>query len=138
MASETFTVAIKLQTGQNPTTFNSAYNSPHTNFQETLLELQEIITSVRDESIIIGADLNGHHTMWVYRDIDSRGERIFEFHLAKTLFIANSPDAPSAFERGIFKGWPDLTISSQGIISKFVKWQELSHDPTDNHSVARK
>ncbi|GBM08641.1 hypothetical protein AVEN_52476-1 [Araneus ventricosus] len=94
----------ELQTGQNPTTFISAYNSPCANIQETLQELQNIIRSLRGESIIIGADLNGHHTMWSYRDIDPRGERILEFLLANNLFIANSPDTPPTFERGILKG----------------------------------
>ncbi|GBM04345.1 hypothetical protein AVEN_146211-1 [Araneus ventricosus] len=92
-------VAVKLQTSQNPTTFISAYNSPYANIQETLQVLQEIITSLRSESLIIGTDLNGHHTMWGYRDVDSR-----EFLLANNLFIANSPDAPPTFQRGIFKG----------------------------------
>ncbi|GBM03546.1 hypothetical protein AVEN_95431-1 [Araneus ventricosus] len=56
--------------------------------------------------------------MWGYRDIDSRGERILQFLLANNLLIANSTDAPPTFERGIFKGCPDLTISTQDIISK--------------------
>ncbi|GBM76038.1 hypothetical protein AVEN_53911-1 [Araneus ventricosus] len=129
IASKKYTVAVKLQTGQNPTTFISAYNSPYANIQETLQELQEIITSLKGESIIIGADLNGHHTMWGYRDIDSTGERILEFLLANNLFIANNPDAPPTFERGIFKGWPDFTISTQDIISKFAKW-EVSEEPS--------
>ncbi|GBN18358.1 hypothetical protein AVEN_268158-1 [Araneus ventricosus] len=103
IVSKKYAVAFKLQTGQNPATFISAYNSPYPNIQETLQELQEIITSLRDESIIIGADLNGHHTMWGYRAINSRGDRILKFLLAKNLFIANSPDAPPTFERGIFK-----------------------------------
>ncbi|GBN60024.1 hypothetical protein AVEN_29675-1 [Araneus ventricosus] len=67
--------------------------------------------------------------MWGYRDIDSRGERILEFLLANNLFIANSSDAPTTFERGIFKGWPDLTISTQDIIGKFAKW-EVSEEPS--------
>ncbi|GBM11362.1 hypothetical protein AVEN_13587-1 [Araneus ventricosus] len=67
--------------------------------------------------------------MWGYGDIDSRGERILEFLLVNNLFIANSPDAPPTFERGIFKGWPDLRISTQDIISKFAKW-EVSEEPS--------
>ncbi|GBM40820.1 hypothetical protein AVEN_137324-1 [Araneus ventricosus] len=50
-----YTVEVKLKTGQNPTTFISAYYSPCANIQETLWDLQEIITSLRGESIIIGA-----------------------------------------------------------------------------------
>ncbi|GBL80142.1 hypothetical protein AVEN_29131-1 [Araneus ventricosus] len=35
------------------------------------------------------------------------------------LFVANSPEAPPTFERGIFKGWPDLTISTQDMIRAY-------------------
>ncbi|GBM60021.1 hypothetical protein AVEN_147586-1 [Araneus ventricosus] len=45
------TVAVKIQTGQQPTTLISAYSSPYSNLQETLMEIQEIITSVRREMI---------------------------------------------------------------------------------------
>ncbi|GBO16791.1 hypothetical protein AVEN_103936-1 [Araneus ventricosus] len=68
IASKTYTVAVKLTTGQNPTTFISVYNSPYENIQETLQELEEIITSLRGESIIIGDDLKAHHTMWDCRE----------------------------------------------------------------------
>ncbi|GBO16704.1 hypothetical protein AVEN_209462-1 [Araneus ventricosus] len=99
IASKKYAVAVKLQTGQNPTTFISAYNSPHSNIQETLQELQDIIMSLR----------------------------------ANNLFIASRPDAPPTFERGILKGWPYLTISIQGIISKIAKW-EVSEEPfLSNH-----
>ncbi|GBM29695.1 hypothetical protein AVEN_156882-1 [Araneus ventricosus] len=70
------TVAVKIQTGQQPTTFISAYSSPYSNIQETLLEIQEIISSLRREKIFIGAYLNGHNTFWGYYDVDSRGTAI--------------------------------------------------------------
>ncbi|KAF8786034.1 hypothetical protein HNY73_011510 [Argiope bruennichi] len=40
----------------------------------TLQEIQEIITSLPEEKIIIGADLNGHSTLWGYRSNDNRGK----------------------------------------------------------------
>ncbi|GBN47695.1 hypothetical protein AVEN_117124-1 [Araneus ventricosus] len=57
------TVAVKIQTGQQPTTFISAYSSPYSNIQEKLLEIQEIISSLPREKIFIGAYLNGQNTL---------------------------------------------------------------------------
>ncbi|CAL1273581.1 unnamed protein product [Larinioides sclopetarius] len=135
IARKKFTVAVKLQTGQNPTTFISAYNSPNINIQETLQELQEIVISLKGESIIIGADLNGHHTIWGYRDVDARGERILDFILANNFYIANSTDAPPTYERNTLKGWRDLTICSQDVITKIAKWEVSEELSLSDHKI---
>ncbi|GBM64467.1 hypothetical protein AVEN_194228-1 [Araneus ventricosus] len=119
------TVAVKIQTGQQPTTFISAYSSPYSNIQETLLEIQEIISCLPREKIFIGADLNGHNTLWGYNDVDSRGTAIEEFILANNLFINNSSDAPPTFTRNTSKGWPDLSLCTQQMIGEIANWEVL-------------
>ncbi|GBO29950.1 hypothetical protein AVEN_209775-1 [Araneus ventricosus] len=131
------TVAVKIQTGQQPTTFISAYSSPYSNIQETLLEIQEIISSLPRENIFIGADLNDHNTLWGYSDVDSRGTAIEEFILANNLFINNSSDAPPTFTRNSSKGWPDLSLCTQQMIGEIANWKVLEEPSlSDHHYIA--
>ncbi|GBO24466.1 hypothetical protein AVEN_48512-1 [Araneus ventricosus] len=102
-----------MQTGQQPTTFISVYSSPYSDIQETLLEIQEIISSLPREKIFIGADLNDHNTLWGYSDVDSRETANEELILANNLFINSSSDAPPTFTRNSSKGWPDLSLCTQ-------------------------
>ncbi|GBN99318.1 hypothetical protein AVEN_184966-1 [Araneus ventricosus] len=127
------TVAVKIQTGQQPTTFISAYSSPYSNIQETLLEIQEIISSLPREKIFIGADLNGHNTLWGYSDVNSRGTAIEEFILANNLFINNSSDAPPTFTRNSSKGWPDLSLCTQQMIGEIANWEVLEEPSLSDH-----
>ncbi|GBL99496.1 hypothetical protein AVEN_68782-1 [Araneus ventricosus] len=102
-------VALKIQTSSFPITIISAYSSPAQNVHASLQEIQEIISSLPEEKIIIGADLNGHNTLWGYRSNDNRGKDILDFILANNLNIINKPDALTTFQRNNSVGWPDLT-----------------------------
>ncbi|GBL64582.1 hypothetical protein AVEN_265928-1 [Araneus ventricosus] len=84
LATKVNMVALKIQTSSFPTTIISAYSSPAQNVYTTLQEIQEIISSLPEEKIIIGADLNGHNTLWCYRSNDNQSKDILDFILAKT------------------------------------------------------
>ncbi|GBM11259.1 Retrovirus-related Pol polyprotein from type-1 retrotransposable element R1 [Araneus ventricosus] len=116
-------VALKIQTSSFPITIISAYSSPAQNVHTTLLEIQEIISSLPEEKIIIGADLNGHNTLWGYRSNDNRGKDILDFILANNLNIINKPDALPTFYRNNSVGWPDLTLCSQSLIDSSINWE---------------
>ncbi|GBL99129.1 hypothetical protein AVEN_64124-1 [Araneus ventricosus] len=88
----------------------SSYSSPAQNVHTTLQEIQEISSSLPEENIIIGADLDGHNTLWGYRSNDNRGKDILDFILANNLIIINKPDALRTFQRNNSVGWPDLTL----------------------------
>ncbi|GBN96432.1 Putative protein in type-1 retrotransposable element R1DM [Araneus ventricosus] len=131
------TVAIKVQTEQFPVTIISAYSSPYDNIQDTLQEIQEIITSLAGEKIVIGADLNGHNTLWGYRDNDTRGNDVFDFLLANSLYLLNSQDAPPTYHHNDAKGWPDLTMCTQEMIQDMGDW-EVQEDPSSSdHSYIK-
>ncbi|GBN17042.1 hypothetical protein AVEN_168575-1 [Araneus ventricosus] len=67
LATKVNMVALKIQTSSFPITIISAYSSSAQNVHTTLQEIQEIISSLPEEKIKIGADLNGHNTLWGYR-----------------------------------------------------------------------
>ncbi|GBO08352.1 hypothetical protein AVEN_113779-1 [Araneus ventricosus] len=93
LATKVNMVELKIQTSSFPIIIISAYSSPAQDVHTTLQEIQEIISSLPEEKIIIGADLNGHNTLWGYRSNDNRGKDILDFILANNLNIINKPDA---------------------------------------------
>ncbi|KAF8791598.1 putative 115 kDa protein in type-1 like protein [Argiope bruennichi] len=126
-------VAVKIQTSSYPITIISAYSSPAQDVSKTLQEIQEIITSLPEEKIIIGADLNRHNTIWVYRSNDNRGNEVLDFILANNLYILNKSDAPPTFQRNNSIGWPDLTLCSQSIIDYSINWEVLEDISLSDH-----
>ncbi|GBL84682.1 hypothetical protein AVEN_191134-1 [Araneus ventricosus] len=90
-------VALKIQTSSYPLTIISVYSSPAQDVHTTLQEIKEVISSLPEEKVIIGADLNGHNTLWDYRSNDNRGNDILDFILANNLNIINKPDAPPTY-----------------------------------------
>ncbi|GBM05438.1 Putative protein in type-1 retrotransposable element R1DM [Araneus ventricosus] len=121
-------VALKIQTSSFPITIISSYSSPEQNVHTTLQEIQEIISSLPEEKIIIGADLNGHNTLWGYRSNDNRGKDILDFILANNLNIINKPDALPTFQRNNSVGWPDLILCSQSLIDSSINWEKGGKD----------
>ncbi|GBO27891.1 hypothetical protein AVEN_54020-1 [Araneus ventricosus] len=115
LATKVNMAALKIQTSSFPITIISAYSSPAQDVHTTLQEIQEIISSLPEEKIIIGADLNGHNTLWGYRSNDNPGKDVLDFILANNLNIINKPDALPTFQRNSSVGWPDLTLCSQSL-----------------------
>ncbi|GBM41031.1 hypothetical protein AVEN_180938-1 [Araneus ventricosus] len=64
LATKVNMVALKIQTSSFPIAIISAYSSPAQGVHTTLREIQEIISSLPEENIIIGDDLNGHNTLF--------------------------------------------------------------------------
>ncbi|KAF8777628.1 Delta and Notch-like epidermal growth [Argiope bruennichi] len=133
LATKVNVVAVKIQTSSYPITIISAYSSPAQDVSTTLQEIQEIITSLPEEKIIIGADLNGHNTLWGYRSNDNRGNEVLDFILANNLYILNKSDAPPTFQRNNSIGWPDLTLCSQSIIDSSINWEVLDDISLSDH-----
>ncbi|XP_055950836.1 uncharacterized protein LOC129984909 [Argiope bruennichi] len=126
-------VALKIQTSLYPISIISAYSSPAQDVSTALQEIQEIITSLPEEKIIIGADLNGHSTLWGYKSNDNRGNEVLDFNLANNLYILNKSDAPPTFQRNNSIGWPDLTLCSQSIIDSSINWEVLEDISLSDH-----
>ncbi|GBO40545.1 hypothetical protein AVEN_44948-1 [Araneus ventricosus] len=112
-------VALKIQTSSFPLTIISAYSSPAQHVYTTLQKIQEIISSLPEEKIIIGADLNGHNTLWGCRSYDNRGKDILDFILANNLNIIDKPDALPNFQRN-----KSFKIKKQLLITKLNWWTE--------------
>ncbi|GBM59458.1 Putative protein in type-1 retrotransposable element R1DM [Araneus ventricosus] len=127
-------VAIKIQMDNNPLTIASAYSSPYSDIQTTLQELSELKASIKEEPILIGADLNGHHEFWGYRNNDTRGNYLLDFVLANGFFILNKPDAPPTYQRNQSMGWPDISLCCNSLALKSPSWEVLDTPSASDHS----
>ncbi|GBL90743.1 hypothetical protein AVEN_85553-1 [Araneus ventricosus] len=122
------------KTVDNPLTVISAYSSSYASIQQTLQELSEVKESIKNEHILIGADLNVHNTLWGYENNDTRDNDILDFILANDLFILNTPDSPPTYVHHQSRGWPDLTLCSEAIARQSTNWEVLDIPSLSDHN----
>ncbi|GBL99720.1 hypothetical protein AVEN_249756-1 [Araneus ventricosus] len=137
LATKVNMVELKILTSSFPITIISAYSSPAQNVHSTLQEIQEIISSLPEEKIITGSDINGHNTLWAYRSNDNRGKDILDFILANNLNVINKPDDLPTFQRSNSVGWPDLTLCFQSLIYSSINWEVLEEISLSDHRYIR-
>ncbi|GBN82729.1 hypothetical protein AVEN_167250-1, partial [Araneus ventricosus] len=128
-------VAIKIHLNGKPTTIVSAYSSPLEEIEPTLLEIQDITIALQNENLIVGADLNGHHTSWGYNDTSPRGRAIEDLLNSQQLILLNTIDAPPTFyHTNSTVGRPDLTFTSSTEIVEKTSWQVLKDETKRDHN----
>ncbi|GBM79760.1 hypothetical protein AVEN_229687-1 [Araneus ventricosus] len=64
LASGENTVIVKIPNEDKPLTLISSYFSPAANLEEMIKELEEALSKLQDENVIIGADMNAHCVRW--------------------------------------------------------------------------
>ncbi|GBM10789.1 hypothetical protein AVEN_168-1 [Araneus ventricosus] len=106
------TVIVKIANRDKSLTLISAYSSPSANLEEMIKELDEELSKLQDENVIVGADINAHCIRWRYQTNNNRGYQVENFIAEKNLQLLNSPGAEPTFQRHNAEGWPDLTLES--------------------------
>ncbi|KAF8789090.1 hypothetical protein HNY73_007064 [Argiope bruennichi] len=71
LSTSEYSISIKIQTDKGPLTVTSSYSSPNGNIQEATQEIEQLITNLNEESVIIGADSNAHNRLWGYPNEDT-------------------------------------------------------------------
>ncbi|GBO09339.1 Putative protein in type-1 retrotransposable element R1DM [Araneus ventricosus] len=131
-------VAVKVQLQNKSCTLISAYSSPLEDIEPTLLEIQDLLDSIQEESFIIGADLNGHHTSWGYNDTNPRGRAIEDMINLKRMILINPVGAPPTFfHTNGTVGRPDLTLTSNNDMAQKLDWQVLKDETFSDHAYTK-
>ncbi|GBM98657.1 hypothetical protein AVEN_273136-1 [Araneus ventricosus] len=104
-------VAIKIQTSIGPLSIISGYSSPYSDIQNTIQDISQFITSLTQESVLIGAYMNAHSTLWGYPNDSLRGNAMEDFISSTNLHLLNVKDGGPTFQQRNAKGWPDLPLS---------------------------
>lgn len=96
-------------------------------------EVNELVTSCRDEHLLIGCDANAHHTIWGSSDINRRGESVLEFLLENNLEVFNIGNS-ATFKNSIRQEVIDLTIGTQFVGTLVEKWQVSDEPSLSDHN----
>ncbi|GBL87899.1 hypothetical protein AVEN_192070-1 [Araneus ventricosus] len=132
-------VAIKTQTSIGPLSIISGYSSPYSDIQGTIQDISHFITSLTQESVLIGADMNAHSTLWGYPNDSPRGNAmcVEDFISSTNLHLLNVKDAGPTFQQHNAKGWPDLTLSIGQHLSNTASWEVLEDVSFSDHNFIK-
>ena len=97
--------------------------------EETERLIQEV--SQKRQPLVIGADVNAHHTLWGCKDVNNRGESLLDFILKYNLKIANRGEEPT-YVGPTSSSVIDLTLAS-GTNTEVTEWRVLSKPSFSDH-----
>lgn len=82
--------------------------------------------------LIVGGDVNAHHTVWGSSDTNHRGEKLLEFIASTDLEILNKGISPTFVTRNRSEVL-DITVASQNIINIIKNWHVSNEDTLSDH-----
>lgn len=85
-----------------------------------------------NKQFLIGCDANAHHTIWGSTNINKRGEHLLNYISSKNIDICNRGNAPT-FINKIRQEVLDLTLCSEAITEKIVKWHVSQEESLSDH-----
>lgn len=93
--------------------------------------LESLIRSKKWD-LLIGGDVNAHHTQWGSSDINLRGEELLEFILMNNLRICNIGKTPTFVIKNREEVL-DITLVSNNCNINVYKWKVLEEDSMSDH-----
>ena len=97
-------------------------------------ELQRLAEAALTSNVclVIGGDINAHHSIWGSSDVNLRGESYFEFILASNLAICNKGCSPT-FSTKNREEVLDVTLTSQSIFANISNWMVSEEHSFSDH-----
>ena len=82
--------------------------------------------------LIIGSDVNAHHTLWGSTNVNNRGETLLEYILSTNLIILNRGNTPTY--KNVTRGEVlDMTLATLNICDKILDWKVEDWDFGSDH-----
>ena len=110
---------------------------------EGLVALEHLVseTSAQTSMILIGADSNGHSSMWgpPGQISNANGESMEDFIVNHSLVVHNKwPSPPTFVSECGFTSWIDITLSSPRLAPFISSWRVLADAPlqSDHHALS--
>ncbi|GBL80653.1 hypothetical protein AVEN_225313-1 [Araneus ventricosus] len=119
------------------TSWLSGNGNAAADLEEMIKELEEALSKLQDENVIIGADINAHCVRWGYRTNNNRGYQMENFIVEKNLQLLNSPGAEPTFQHYNAEDWPDLTLASNPILANMCDWEVLENESFSDHNFIK-
>jgi ribonuclease HI len=82
--------------------------------------------------LVLGGDVNAHHTIWGSTDINERGESLIEFLLTTSLCICNRGSDPT-FVTANRREVLDVTFATDSLFGKIDGWKVLEEHSFSDH-----
>ena len=86
--------------------------------------------------LIIGADVNAHHTSWGSTDINEKGEKLLEYLVGTTLDICNVGNKPTFITR-TRREVLDVTFATTGLSNLIKDWRVSDEESFPDHQLIR-
>ncbi|GBM66589.1 hypothetical protein AVEN_73205-1 [Araneus ventricosus] len=131
------TVITKIPNRDKHITLISVYSFPATTLEEMIKELDEALSKLQDENVIIGDDINADCVCWGYRTNNNRGYQVENFIAQKNLQLLNSSGAEPTFQRHNAEGWPDLTLASNPTLANMCDWEVMEYHSFNDHNFIK-
>lgn len=126
-------IIVKIENRNTKIVIICLYSSPSINFTEFLFTLNELISNISHEYVIIGGDFNAKSSIWGGENTDQRGEELIEFMLNNNLNTLNNNTSLPTFETINGKSWVDITLASINLLSEVVFWKVLETESLSDH-----
>ncbi|GBN88535.1 hypothetical protein AVEN_240952-1 [Araneus ventricosus] len=94
-------VAIKTQTSIGPLSIISRHSASFSETHDTIQDISQVVTSLIQESILIGSDMNTESTFWGYPKDNPRGNAMEDFISSANIHLLNVKDAGPTFPQKV-------------------------------------
>lgn len=129
-------INIPTETGTKRIVIASVYMPPDESSPVPSDELAALVDYCVKENlqIVIGSDVNSHHTAWGSTDTRQRGETLLEYILLHDLHVVNTGNKPTyRFEGTGRKEVLDLTLCSISLSCDILRWHVSSVPSMSDH-----
>lgn len=102
---------------------------------QILKSIDEIISKLNINKLVITMDANAKSDMWHSGETDDKGREVEDFIFTNNLYILNKPNNPPTFSTGYAESNIDITLASENML-KFIKdWRVIEHSTTSDHNL---
>ena len=109
------------------------YDSPFPPPSETFQNLVEFCRN-RKWRLVVGSDVNAHHTQWGSSNVNDRGDALLEFILGSDLMICNQGQTPT-FRTSVRSEVLDVTFASLDTWTWVKDWKVEETETYSDHRL---
>lgn len=133
--SNTHCVCAEIRTNNDSWYLVSAYLQYCEDIEPYLKHLDEVISTLKGQKIVISIDANAKSPTWFNDQTDTRGEAMEDFISQHSLFIVNKASATCTFNTPRGTSNIDLTLTSNSCFNRVNGWKVHDSATTSDHSL---
>lgn len=100
-----------------------------------LKTIEEIISKLSINKVIIAMDANAKSEMWFSGETDDKGKDLEDFIMTNNLYTLNKPKNPPTFSTGYGELNIDVTLVSENMLRYIKDWRVIEHSTSSDHNL---